>query len=91
MNGLQLQDMTWVFCDPIQEKGSKSDHGALLHIGTVAMGYKSLWPKASGPSLLKRRYSGISVATTRRCPLLLCIIVATGVLTSFARRYSSPK
>jgi hypothetical protein len=60
-----------------QTKLQKIDKVALLSSGTVEMGCKSLWPQASGPSLLKCRYSGSSVATD--------------MLTSFAGRYSSPQ
>jgi hypothetical protein len=48
---------------------------SLLRLGIVAMDCKSLWSQTTDPSLLKRHYSGRSVAT--------------GVLTSFVRRYLS--
>jgi hypothetical protein len=62
-----------------------------LRPGTVAIGRKSLWPRAIDLSLLKHRYSDSSVATDRRRPLLLWLLVATGMLASFACCYSSPQ
>jgi hypothetical protein len=52
------------------------------------MDRKSLWPRATGPSLLKRLYSGSSVAhsSDRRADVIYSSIlestVATGLLTS---------
>jgi hypothetical protein len=37
-----------------------------------------------------RHYNGSSVATAQRCSSLLCLIVVTGVLTSFARHRHRP-
>jgi hypothetical protein len=64
---------------------------SLLQTTIVATGRKSLWSRASSSSLLKHCYSGISVATGWSRPLLLCLIVATGMLTSFAHHYLSPQ
>jgi hypothetical protein len=61
----------------------------LLRSDTIATGRKSLWPWATGPSLLKCCYSGSSVATGRRRLSLLLLLIVTDVQTSFARRYSS--
>jgi hypothetical protein len=83
---LWLVHIMYFFC-----KWKNVETPSLLQTGTVATKRKSLWPRASSLSLLKRRYSGSSVATSQRCPLLLCLIVATDVLTSFAHRYLNPQ
>jgi hypothetical protein len=51
--------------------GVSSKVNPLLRTCTVALGHKSLWPWATGPSLLLLRYSGKTVATGRRRPSLL--------------------
>jgi hypothetical protein len=67
----------------VMEKDKWMFNLTLLRSGTVAMGHKSMWPQATSPSLLKRCYSGSSVATDRRRPSLLWLIVVMGVLTPF--------
>jgi hypothetical protein len=49
----------------------------LLWIGTVVMGHKSLWSRATGSPLLNHRYSDNTVATSRRWSSLLWPLVAT--------------
>jgi hypothetical protein len=62
-----------------------STRATLLQTGTMATGRKPLWPRASSPSLLMRRYSGSTVATGRSRPSLLWSIAATGTVMSSAR------
>jgi hypothetical protein len=69
---------------------SLADIYALLWIGTVAMGCKSLWPWAIGPSLLLHRYSSSIVETGRRRSSLLWSIVVMNTMTSAARGYYRP-
>jgi hypothetical protein len=63
----------------------------LLQTGTVATGRKLLWPRAISPSLQLRPYNDITVATSRRRPLLLWSVVATGTVTSAAYGYYRPQ
>jgi hypothetical protein len=50
-------------------------------------GRKSLWSWTTGPSLLKRHYSGSSVMMDVFYPLLLWLIVAMREVTSSTHRY----
>jgi hypothetical protein len=60
---------------------------SLLRIDTVAMDGKSLWSQATGPSLLKHRYSGSSVAIDVFCSSLLWLLVEMDEVTSSTHRY----
>jgi hypothetical protein len=51
--------------------GISSKANPLLRTCIVALGRKSLWPQATSPLLLLRRYSGNTVVIGRRRPSLL--------------------
>jgi hypothetical protein len=63
------------------------EHPPLLWTNTTATGCKSLCLQATDPSLLKRCYSGITVAMGRWCPPLLWPLVAMDTLMSSTRHY----
>jgi hypothetical protein len=79
MSSFSIEKHLWKFKE---HATSPYDTSSPLRLGTVAMGRKSLWPRVTGWSLLKPRYSGSLVAMSRRRPSLLESTVVMGVLTS---------
>jgi hypothetical protein len=59
----------------------KLELSPLLHHTTVGTGCKQLWPRATGPTLLPRRYSSSTVVTYRSRPSLLWSVAAMGTVT----------